>query len=326
MQFKSRNLRALAECVNGDQPGFPYRSSKYITEFFEDSDLPFVHDGSTRWVWTSERLGELLAEPSVGAHSLPSRFVHVFRVLMDRSEAVEGDGERITALETLNAPLRREGYEAFFDSSCTLQFRHIATKRVLENSNPHRPLHPEEAKKRENLAVFLDKCTEDELIEEVLLPMFRQLGYHRITSAGHTDKALEYGKDIWMRYTLPTMHVIYFGLQAKKGKIDSSGVTKGGNANVAELHNQALMMLGHEVFDPEVSRRVLVDHALIVAGGEITKQARNWLGNKLDATKRSQIMFMDREDILNLFVVSNIPLPVGAVPETVAADRDDIPF
>jgi len=66
------------------------------------------------------------------------------------------------------------------------------------------------------------------------------------------------------------------------------------------------MMLGHEV-----NRRVLVDHAFIVAGGEITKQARNWLGNKLDASRRSQIMFMDREDILNLFVVSNVPCPLA---------------
>jgi len=35
---------------------------------------------------------------------------------------------------------------------------------------------------------------------------------------------------------------------------------------------------------------VLIDHAFIVAGGEITKQARNWLGNKLVTTKRSQIV------------------------------------
>jgi hypothetical protein len=39
-----------------------------------------------------------------------------------------------------------------------------------------------------------------------------------------------------------------------------------------------------------------------VAGGEITKAARNWIGNALDAPKRSQIMFMDRDDILNLYV------------------------
>lgn len=73
-------------------------------------------------------------------------------------------------------------------------------------------------------------------------------------------------------------------------------------------------MLAHEIFDPEANRRVLVDHAFIVAGGEITKAARNWLGNALDASRRSQIMFMDREDILNLYVVANLPMPIGALP------------
>lgn len=86
-------------------------------------------------------------------------------------------------------------------------------------------------------------------------------------------------------------------------------------------------MLGHEIFDPELNRRKLVDHAFIVAGGEITKQARNWIGNKLDAAKRSQIMFMDR-DILNLFIVTNLPLPKGALPSEKAVDPfdDEIPF
>ncbi|MEL7416308.1 MAG: hypothetical protein AAGJ92_10535, partial [Pseudomonadota bacterium] len=68
------------------------------------------------------------------------------------------------------------------------------------------------------------------------------------------------------------------------------------------------------IFDPETNKKALVDHAFIVAGGEITKQAKNWLGQKLDASKRSQIMFMDREDILNLFTVTNLPLPAGALP------------
>ncbi|EXB33127.1 hypothetical protein J546_1790 [Acinetobacter sp. 1461402] len=35
----------------------------FITEFFEECDLPFKHDGSTRWYWTAERLNELLQEP-----------------------------------------------------------------------------------------------------------------------------------------------------------------------------------------------------------------------------------------------------------------------
>ena len=42
---------------------------------------------------------------------------------------------------------------------------------------------------------------------------------------------------------------------------------------------------------------------------KITKAARNWLGNKLDANRRSQIIFMDRDDILNLFTVNVIEVP-----------------
>jgi hypothetical protein len=191
-------------------------------------------------------------------------------------------------------------------------------------ANPHRPFSRDEQTRRDLLASFLDQATEDQLIEDVLLPLFRQLGFHRVTAAGHKDKALEYGKDIWMRYTLPTQHVLYFGLQAKRDKLDAAGVSKGGTANIAEILNQTTMMLGHEIFDPETSRRVLVDHAIIVAGGEITKAARNWLGERLDASKRSQVMFMDRDDILNLFVVTSVPLPAAALPPTKL--NDDIPF
>lgn len=33
-------------------------------------------------------------------------------------------------------------------------------------------------------------------------------------------------------------------------------------------------MLAHEILDPENNKRVLVDHAFIVGGGQITKAAR----------------------------------------------------
>jgi hypothetical protein len=250
----------------------------------------------------------------------------VLRTLMLKSDATDEDPGRVNALAALNVPLIREGFEAYYGDDDHLYVRHIATRTVSSTASPHRPLTPAEVKRRDQLAAYLDTCSEDELIEEVLQPMFRQLGFHRITAAGHKDKALEYGKDVWMRFTLPTQHVLYFGIQAKKGKIDAAGMSRDGNRNIAEIHQQVLMMLGHEIFDPETSRKVLVDHAFIVAGGEITKQARNWLGGKLDATKRSQIMFMDRDDILNLFTVNNIPLPLGALPSESASLSDDIPF
>ena len=90
---------------------------------------------------------------------------------------------------------------------------------------------------------------------------------------------------------------------------------------------EVTMMLGHEIFDPETNRRVLIDHAFIVAGGAITKAAKNWLGGKLDQSKRSQIMFIDREDILNLFIVTSLPLPVAALSPAPAVSLDEeIPF
>jgi hypothetical protein len=85
MQFKPRNLRAIAEIVIGNVEHFPYRSSSFITEFFQECDLDFVHDGSTRWAWTASRLDELLAEPQPLAHALPRRFMTVLRTLMLKS-------------------------------------------------------------------------------------------------------------------------------------------------------------------------------------------------------------------------------------------------
>jgi len=331
MKWKSKSLRGLADiiCGNGSYGKlFPYRSSSYLTDFFHDCDLEYVHDGSTRWAWVVDRLQEMLAQPHPRPSIPPAAFVCVIRTLLDKSEAQEGDEDRAKALAALNAVLVREGWEAFYDEHGIGRLRHIATNSLAEVADPHRPLTPSELQRREQLLEYLDKCSEDELIEEVLLPLFRQLGFHRITAVGHKDKALEYGKDVWMKYTLPTLHVLYFGIQAKKGKLDASGMSKGGSSNIGEILNQVTMMLGHEIFDPELSRRVLVDHAFIVAGGEITKQAKNWLGERLDATKRSQVMFMDRDDILNLYIVTNLPLPKGALPPPKAPwdFDDDVPF
>jgi hypothetical protein len=330
VEFKKRTLMQIADMICGNfknnESFFRYRSSGYLTEFFQDCDTDYEHDGSTRNHWVAERLREILAEPQPNANTPPETFSRVIRTLMDQEDAVNESAEREGALALLNAALARQGFEAFYapDKHCYL--RHLASNTVATASpNPHRPFSASELKKRRQLTAYLDDASEDTLIEEVLLPLFRQLGFHRVRAAGHKDKALEYGKDVWMKFILPTQHVLYFGIQAKKGKLDASGVSKGANVNVAEIHNQVTMMLGHEIFDPEIGKRSLVDHAFIVAGGEITKAARNWLGNKLDASKRSQVMFMDRDDILNLYVVTNLSLPSGALPQPEPLS-DELPF
>lgn len=331
MKFKQRTLMAIADMICGnydaEESFFVYRSSSYLTQFFQDCDTDYAHDGSTRNYWVADTLRQILEEPHPNAQTPPRTFSRVIETLMDPADATNEGSDRTNALALLNIHLAREGFEAFYAEDKKCYLRHIATKTVVSVvTDPHRPFSASELKRREQLLAYLETASEDELVEEVLLPLFRQLGFHRITASGHKDKALEYGKDVWMRFTLPTQHVLYFGIQAKKGKIDSSGVTRKGNANVAEIHNQVIMMLGHEIFDPEIGKRVLVDHAFIVAGGVITKAARNWLGNKLDASKRSQILFMDRNDILNLYVVTNLPLPEGAMPAVSSSEDNELPF
>lgn len=332
MEFKKRTLSQMADFICGsklDDSVWGYRSGHFLTTFFADCDTDYEHDGSTRPLWVIDVLTKILAEPSANAQTPPETFSRVIRVLMDQGDCQNEAPDRPAALTALNGSLAREGFEAFYAEDRQCYLRHVATNSVASfQVNPHRPFSKAEVERRELLVAYLDRASEDQLIEEVLLPLFRQLGFHRITAAGHKDKQLEYGKDVWMKFTLPTLHVLYFGIQAKKGKLDASGVTKAGNANMSEIHNQVHMMLGHEIFDPEIGKRVLVDHAFIVAGGEITKAARNWIGNRLDADKRSQILFMDRDDIINLHVVSNMPLPKGALPTTTAWDDvdDDVPF
>ncbi|WP_246725426.1 hypothetical protein [Beijerinckia sp. L45] len=318
-------------CGNGERIPFVYRSSSFLTRFFWDADTDFAHDGSTRAAWVSGVLEQILNEPHQDAKTPSDTFCRVIRTLMDPGDATENDPERKAALAKLNTALQREGFEAFYADDKRCYLRHIGTGTIAAPAaNPHRPLSREEVERRDLLTAWLDKASEDELIGDLLLPLFRQLGFHRVTAAGHKDKSLEYGKDIWMRYQLPTQQFLYFGIQAKRDKLDAAGMGKPGNTNIAEILNQVTMMLGHEIFDPETNRRVLVDHAYIVAGGEITKGARNWLGGELDRSKRSQVMFMDRDDLVNLFVVTSLALPAGALPPKPPAPLktwdDDIPF
>jgi hypothetical protein len=331
MIFKMRTLRYIADLICGniifETNFFRYRTGSELTEFFQDCETEYEFDGSTRKYWVAETLKKILQEPQSNANTPPEAFSRVIRRLMDQYDVVNEGDERKNALAQLNMVLRWEGFEAFYGTDKKCYLRHLTTNTIAAPSpNLHRPLSASELKRREQLIKYLDKVSEDELIEEVLLPLFRQLGFHRVTAAGHKDKSFEYGKDVWMKFVLPTQHVLYFGIQAKKGKIDASGISKSGHENIAEIHNQVTMMLGHEIFDPDIGKRVLVDHAFIVAGGEITKAARNWLGNKLDATKRNQILFMDRDEILNLFVISNLQLPINALSNSEMIGNEDIPF
>ena len=254
MKFSKRSIRELGSMIVGDPDHFRYRSSYYISELFEEAGLPQRHNGQWRPVWAGEIVEEMLASSPMRPNQLPDDFVALLRGVMNKEDAEQDDPDRTLALLALNVPLKREGFEAFYGDDDHLYFKHIGTQTVSAKPDPHKPFTTEEIARREQLSTYLDDCSEDQLIEEVLLPLYRQLGYHRISAAGHEDKNLEHGKDVWMRFMLPSQHMLYFGLQVKKGKLDASAdSTKrdGPNTNIAVIHNQVLMMLDSPVWDPE---------------------------------------------------------------------------
>ncbi len=322
--FRKRTVNEVADMICGNESDhFTYRSSFYLSEFFEDCDMEqYVHDGSTRKWWVASVLNEILKEPG-GNPALPGTgFQTVIQVLMDRADHTEDDPEREAALAELNVTLAREGLKAFYaeDNRC-----YIRNTKTGEEARPgpvvDRALSKDEIDRRRRLESYMDAASEDDITEKVILPLLQTLRFQRISIAGHKDKTMEFGKDLWMKHRLPTGHWLYFGLQVKRGKIDVTARTK--NENVAEVHRQITMMLGHQIFDPDINKKQLVDHAIIVAGGEITKQAKHWLAERLDASQRSQILFTDRADILHLFVVHNVPMPDD---ERTEEFDDDIPF
>ncbi len=163
---------------------------------------------------------------------------------------------------------------------------------------PHKlPLTPQEQAVRQEIEAFLDIASEDQLTELLLVPLFQKLGFHRVSAAGHTEKTMEFGKDLWMKYQLPSTHWIYFGAQIKRDKIDSRGASTSGN--IATILNQARMAIDHPVFDSETNREILIDHLYIIAGGDITRAARAWLIKQLDQSQRRHIIFMDRAELLD---------------------------
>lgn len=186
MNFKLRTIDSIANMICGNYEAsesfFVYRSSSQITRFFRDCDTDYQHDGSTRAVWVAEVLKEILSESQPNEFTPPETFARVIENLMDKEDATNESHERINALGMLNAVLAREGYETFYAEDKKCYLRHIETNTIIKNQpNPHRPFSQHEMARRDNLAAYLENASEDELIETILLPLFRQIGFHRVT-------------------------------------------------------------------------------------------------------------------------------------------------
>ncbi len=100
MKWRKRTLDEIADmiCGNGEGSPFIYRSSSYITRFFQDADTDHVHDGSTRYAWVASILEQMLAEPHPDAQTPAASFCRVIATLMDLADAVGEDRDRAADL------------------------------------------------------------------------------------------------------------------------------------------------------------------------------------------------------------------------------------
>lgn len=326
MKISEKSLIKIAEMVCGAHgtgggyhwENFIYRSAPLIAEFFTEIGLPDRSSIAARKQWVLEVLQRENATVSSNPHLPADTIILLLQELFSARTYEERKLDRAAALADLNDVIKWDGLRGFFDEEGRLQLEATGTgaKSVGTLFQVRRAWTEEEQKQRKAFASFLDCASEDAITEELLVPLFLHLGFERIVVAGHKDKKLEYGNDLWMKLRLPTRHSLYFGCQIKRDKIDAGGKS---DANIAAIHNQILMMLDYAIWDPETNRKHLLDHAYLISGGEITKQAKNWLGHHLDDSKRRQIMFMDRMELIDLAVANRIALPK-------IADPDDVPF
>jgi len=157
----------------------------------------------------------------------------------------------------------------------------------------------------DQIANFLDKASEDEFTQLLLVPLLRHIGFITAESKGHRDKSLEFGQDIQrMKIQIPTGHWLYFSAQVKKGDIKAN--TEKLKENVNQVLNQTSSQLEWAMPDVENNIEVKPDHILLIVSGNITEGAKKFIfGHNL--YKRKRILLWERETIISLCREKGLP-------------------
>jgi hypothetical protein len=328
MRISEKSLIKIAEMLCGADgmtrgyqwPNFPYRSAPRLSEFFACIDLPYRHTIGTRKYWVLD----VLQKENITTASNPllpaDTIILILQSLLDGRSLEEAGKDRHLAVQDINSVLKWEKLRVFIDKDglAQIETHDSGVRSVGTLFEVRRRWTDQEIQLRGQFETYLDMASEDEITGSLLVPLFLHLGFQRISIAGHKDKRLEFGTDLWMKFTLPTKHTLFFGCQVKKDKIDATGKS---DSNIAGILNQITMMLDYPIWDSQSNRKQLLDHVYIISGGEITKQAKHWLAERLDASKRRHIIFLDRPELLDLLVANQIP-----VPKHGTGSESDVPF
>lgn len=102
----------LAEMICGNEafPHFPYRSSSFLTKFFIDLDMDYVHDGTTRAVWVQDTLNELNDKENPDSKTPSREICRVIESLVDPDYFLFDDNlEHEKAIKDVNKVLKTNG-------------------------------------------------------------------------------------------------------------------------------------------------------------------------------------------------------------------------
>jgi hypothetical protein len=121
MKLSPKTILHLALMICGDDPYkgiFPYRTSSYLTTFFTNINLSYVHDSTTRKWWVQGVLNELNDRSSNNPEDPPSNeILKVIDAVIDPIEFPQEYFNFELSLEKLNTLLKPEGLHVSLDET-----------------------------------------------------------------------------------------------------------------------------------------------------------------------------------------------------------------
>lgn len=167
----------------------------------------------------AETLRQILAEPHPNSSTPPETFLRVIRVLIDPGDAVTARDERTCKFE--HCP-HAGGLSGILRSRQTMLRSPLWDRWRVASASPLVITDRSQRRRKKAGATHCAPRTGNGggVDRGPVVAPFPSSRVSSRNGAGHKDKTLEYGKDLWMKFTLPTQHVLYFGIQAKKGKLE----------------------------------------------------------------------------------------------------------
>lgn len=167
MELRISTLGKLARMVCGDEPynDFPYRSSSYLTSFFEELDLDYVHDGSTRFWWVRSVLSELNQLEELSEEFPSGEIVKVIEYLLDPDHFSGSDDDQEQAIGRVNEILQRYELQVIKQKNGTVKLA-TSTENYVSTAMPQ-----QQAQKVITFAPAVFKVPENEPLNNIVSVM-----------------------------------------------------------------------------------------------------------------------------------------------------------